>query len=195
VTTVASADAATATGPTVADAPEQQIVRVVAPLRGRDGTHQISLELRPGDLGSIVADIRIDRGTVHLALTSQHDRTAELIQGRIHSLRSALAEAGLAVGTVEVVAPGASSAGGGATSGSGRDTGSTLAGNAGPGGGSDSGRGGFQAAPDQRGSQPEPTPPAARRLRDGTLGIPPVDRTRMTGPAAGRSSDRLDLFI
>jgi hypothetical protein len=194
-TAAASVDGATPAGPMVADAPEQQIVRVVAPLRGRDGTHQISLELRPGDLGSVVADIRIDRGIVHLALSSQRDRTAELIQGRIHNLRSALAEAGLAVGSVEVVAPGAPSGGGGATSGSGRDAGSALAGNAGSGGGSESGRGGFQTAPDQRGSQPEPVPMTARRRGDGSIGVPPVDRTRMTGPAVVRSSDRLDLFI
>jgi hypothetical protein len=75
------------------------VVAVVAPLRHRgDGTHELTLELRPAQLGTIRAEVTLDQGTVHLSLHADDDSTTRLLRQSVPELRLALEEVGLAAG-------------------------------------------------------------------------------------------------
>src|SRR5207302_196394 len=62
----APADTAPAATP---EAVADQIVSAVVPLHGRgDGRHEVTLELRPDDLGAIRVEVSVEHQTVHLTL-------------------------------------------------------------------------------------------------------------------------------
>jgi flagellar hook-length control protein FliK len=80
-----------------------QVVSVVAPLLSRgDGRHEVTLELRPEELGAIRVEVSVEHGTVYLTLHAAGRATAALLAGALPGLRSALTEAGLTVGHLGV---------------------------------------------------------------------------------------------
>jgi len=95
-------DAPAAT-PVAAPAVPEQIVSAVVPLHGRgDGRHEVTLELRPEDLGTIRVEVSVEHQTVHLTLHAAEPATGRLLSAALADLRSALADAGLNAGHVAV---------------------------------------------------------------------------------------------
>lgn len=81
----------------------EQIVSAVVPLHGRgDGRHEVTLELRPDNLGTIRVEVAVEHQTVHLTLHAADPATSRLLSASLPDLRSALAEAGLTAGQVGV---------------------------------------------------------------------------------------------
>jgi flagellar hook-length control protein FliK len=96
------ADAPAAT-PVAPPAVPEQIVSAVVPLHGRgDGRHELTLELRPEDLGTIRVEVSVEHQTVHLTLHAAEPATGRLLSAALADLRSALADAGLRAGHVAV---------------------------------------------------------------------------------------------
>jgi flagellar hook-length control protein FliK len=96
---------------TVAD----QIVSAVVPLHGRgDGRHEVTLELRPDDVGAIRVEVSVEHQTVHLTLHAADPATGRLLSAALPDLRSALADAGLTAGHVGVGTGGDGGTGAGA---------------------------------------------------------------------------------
>ena len=97
----------------VPPAVHDQIVSAVVPLHGRgDGRHEVTLELRPDELGAIRVEVSVEHQTVHLTLHAADPATGRLLSAALPELRSALTDAGLTAGHVGV-GPG----GGGGTGG------------------------------------------------------------------------------
>jgi flagellar hook-length control protein FliK len=105
------ADAPAAAPPAPPAIPEQ-IVSAVVPLHGRgDGRHEMTLELRPEELGTIRVDVSVEHQTVHLTLHAAEPATGRLLSAALADLRSALADAGLQAGHVAVSPDGGSGPG------------------------------------------------------------------------------------
>jgi flagellar hook-length control protein FliK len=80
-----------------------QIVSAVVPLHGRgDGRHEVTLELRPDDLGTIRVEVSVEHQTVHLTLHAAEAATSRILTAALPELRSALVGAGLTAGHVGV---------------------------------------------------------------------------------------------
>jgi flagellar hook-length control protein FliK len=80
-----------------------QVVSVVEPLRQRgEGHHELTLDLRPADLGPIRVEVSIEQGTVHLSLHADQPSTGALLHQAMPELRAALEEAGLVAGRLGV---------------------------------------------------------------------------------------------
>jgi flagellar hook-length control protein FliK len=94
---------APAAAPVAPPAIPEQIVSAVVPLHGRgDGRHEVTLELRPEDLGTIRVEVSVEHQTVHLTLHAAEPATGRLLSAALADLRSALADAGLQAGHVAV---------------------------------------------------------------------------------------------
>jgi flagellar hook-length control protein FliK len=105
------ADAPAAT-PVAPPAVPEQIVSAVVPLHGRgDGRHEVTLELRPEDLGTIRVEVSVEHQTVHLTIHAAEPATGRLLSAAMADLRSALADAGLHPGHVAVSSDGGSGTG------------------------------------------------------------------------------------
>jgi flagellar hook-length control protein FliK len=105
-------DIPTTTAPVSPPAVPDQIVSAVVPLHGRgDGRHEITLELRPEELGAIRVEVIVEDRTVHLTLHAAEPATSRLLSAALPELRSALADAGLAAGHVGVGPDGRGAAG------------------------------------------------------------------------------------
>ncbi|MDQ1565382.1 MAG: hypothetical protein QOF96_262, partial [Actinomycetota bacterium] len=90
-------------------------VSAVVPLHGRgDGRHEVTLELRPDDLGAIRVEVSVEHQTVHLTLHAADPATGRLLSAALPDLRSALADAGLTAGHVGVGTGGDGGTGAGA---------------------------------------------------------------------------------
>jgi flagellar hook-length control protein FliK len=90
----------------------EQIVSAVVPLHGRgDGRHEVTLELRPEDLGTIRVEVSVERQTVHLTILAAEPATGRLLSAALAELRTALADAGLRVGHLAVSPDGGSATG------------------------------------------------------------------------------------
>ena len=108
--TLAPVDEAPAAPAAPVTVPEQ-IVSAVVPLHGRgDGRHEVTLELRPDNLGTIRVEVAVEQQTVHLTLQAAEPATSRLLTANLADLRAALADAGLTAGQVGV---GLDSSGGG----------------------------------------------------------------------------------
>jgi flagellar hook-length control protein FliK len=81
-------------------------------LHGRgDGRHEVTLELRPDDLGTIRVEVSVEHQTVHLTLHVAEPATSQLLSAALPDLRAALADAGLTAGHVGVGLDGGGGAG------------------------------------------------------------------------------------
>lgn len=98
--------------PVAPPAVPEQIVSAVVPLHGRgDGRHEVTLELRPEDLGTIRVEVSVERQTVHLTLHAAEPATGRLLSIALAELRTALADAGLRAGHLAVSPDGGSATG------------------------------------------------------------------------------------
>lgn len=83
--------------------PVEQVVRAVAPLRKLpDGTHHVTLELRPADLGVVRVELSLDHGMIHLGLQADTEGTSQLLRAALPELRAQLDTAGLLAGRLAV---------------------------------------------------------------------------------------------
>ena len=104
-------DAAAPT-PVAPPAVPDQIVSAVVPLHGRgDGRHEVTLELRPDDLGIIRVEVSVEQQTVHLTLHAAEPATGRLLTTALAELRTALTDAGLRTGHLAVSPDGGSATG------------------------------------------------------------------------------------
>jgi hypothetical protein len=98
--------------PVAPPAVPEQIVSAVVPLHGRgDGRHEVTLELRPEDLGPIRVEISVEHQSVHLTLHAAEPATGRLLSLALAELRTALADAGLRAGHLAVSPDGDSATG------------------------------------------------------------------------------------
>jgi flagellar hook-length control protein FliK len=98
--------------PVVPASVPEQIVSAVVPLHGRgDGRHEVTLELRPDNLGTIRVEVSVEHQTVHLTLHAAEPATSRLLAAALPDLRSALIEAGLTTGQLGVGPDGGGGAG------------------------------------------------------------------------------------
>lgn len=94
--------AAAPAAPAPAALPEQ-LVSLVAPLRrSPDGTHRMSLQLRPEELGGVTVDVRVLGNQISLHLRADLPATSELLRASLAELRVDLEAAGFAAGALDV---------------------------------------------------------------------------------------------
>jgi hypothetical protein len=77
-------------------------VRVISPLRSRHGTHQLTVELHPHDLGVVAATVEVSGRSVRLSFVAEQSATTDILRRAAHEIRSSLAEAGITVAQLEV---------------------------------------------------------------------------------------------
>ena len=90
----------------------RQVSDALLGVRARgDGTHRMTLELHPADLGQVTVEVRIHAGAVSINLGSANDEARRSLSQALPQLRAELADAGLGGASVSV---GADSSGGSA---------------------------------------------------------------------------------
>lgn len=98
--------AATAASPaarTPAPSLPDQLVEVIGPLRqAPDGTHRLSVHLRPDELGEVLVDVRVRGNEVNLTIRAELAGTADLLRDAVGELRAELETAGFRSGDVDV---------------------------------------------------------------------------------------------
>ena len=87
--------------PTAA-APHVQVVEAVGHLRHVDGTHEVTLELHPAELGPVKVTMTVEGSNVTLHLSAQNGATDDLLRRHLPDLQASLAEAGLNATSVDV---------------------------------------------------------------------------------------------
>jgi flagellar hook-length control protein FliK len=95
---------APATGPATADRVlAQQLVERIGALRHRgDGDYELALHLEPADLGRVELRLRLEAGVVHVHVATPSPETAAAVHRSLDELRSALVDAGLTPGALDV---------------------------------------------------------------------------------------------
>lgn len=105
-TPTATTDAvAPSSGPAPAAAPPvlDQLVEQVGPLlEGPDGTHELSIELRPAELGRVVLDVTLEDGVIHVRVRADEAVSRALLADAMPDLRDVLERAGVRTGTLDV---------------------------------------------------------------------------------------------
>lgn len=92
---VGSAPPSTPASQGVLALPAQQIMAVLSPIVSRpDGTHRISLELHPAEMGSIQATITVNAGHVTVELHADNAATRQAIGSALPDLRQQLGSGG-----------------------------------------------------------------------------------------------------
>lgn len=88
--------------PVAATLPDQ-LVKVIAPYRrGPDGTHQVTIQLRPDELGEVQVDVRVVGNEVSLTLRADLSATADLLRTGLAELRAELEAAGFRSASLDV---------------------------------------------------------------------------------------------
>ena len=90
--------------------PPQQIAEALRDVRRMaDGSHRLSLQLHPEELGVVQLEVAVRDGQLHLRAATELEGTRRLLAASIPELREQLGEAGVSAGSLEV---GAETAGG-----------------------------------------------------------------------------------
>lgn len=90
--------------------PPQQIAEALRDVRRMaDGSHRLSLQLYPEELGVVQLEVAVREGQLHLRAATELDSTRRLLNASLPELREQLADAGVSAGSLEV---GAETAGG-----------------------------------------------------------------------------------
>ncbi len=90
--------------------PPQQIAEALRDVRRlADGSHRLSLQLYPEELGVVQLEVAVRDGQLHLRAATELESTRRLLTASLPELRGQLAEAGVSAGSLEV---GAETAGG-----------------------------------------------------------------------------------
>jgi flagellar hook-length control protein FliK len=97
VSAAAPAAASASTAAAAAQPPVyQQVIAPVLHLSARgDGIHRVLLELHPADLGAVNVEVRIQSGSMSIAINSGSDAARESIRASLPQLHQELANAGL----------------------------------------------------------------------------------------------------
>ena len=107
-TTRPTAAPAEAVATPVPPATVDQLVEVVAPLRQLgDGSHTMTLELRPEELGRVEVAVTVEDGVIHVGLSADLVTTRELLRHSLADLRAALESSGVGIGDLGVGVGGA----------------------------------------------------------------------------------------
>ncbi len=110
-TPTAPADVAEATtapaAPTPYDpaeaSPATQVAEALRDVRRlTDGTHRLSLQLHPEDLGAVQLEVALREGRLHLRAVAQTEAGRSALQSSLPELRSELLDAGVNAGSLEV---------------------------------------------------------------------------------------------
>lgn len=103
VSRVAPTAVAPAPAPAPAPSLPDQLVEVIGPLRqAPDGTHRVSVQLRPDELGEVLVDVRVRGTEVNLSIRADLAGTAELLRDALGELRAELEAAGFSSGDLDV---------------------------------------------------------------------------------------------
>ena len=86
----------------VADLLTSDTVAVVRPLRDRDGTHSISIELHPAELGRVRIDLEMRFGVAHVVLSAEHASADAILRLAMPQLREALNGSGVRTGRLDI---------------------------------------------------------------------------------------------
>ena len=90
--------------------PPQQIAEALRDVRRMaDGSHRLSLQLHPEELGVVQLEVAVRDGQLHLRAATELDSTRRLLNASLPELREQLTDAGVTAGSLEV---GAETAGG-----------------------------------------------------------------------------------
>ena len=90
--------------------PPQQIAEALRDVRRlADGSHRLSLQLYPEELGVVQLEVAVRDGQLHLRAATELESTRRLLTASLPELRGQLTEAGVTAGSLEV---GAETAGG-----------------------------------------------------------------------------------
>lgn len=104
---VSGAPAAGTTPPVAPAAVAQQLVEHVSPLvQGPDGTHDLTIELRPATLGLVRLEVTLEDGTLHVRVHAEDPASRRLLAQSLTDLRTALTDAGIDAGRLDVGDPG-----------------------------------------------------------------------------------------
>lgn len=103
-TPAATVDAAKPVAAAAAPPPvPEQLVTLVSPLRkSPDGTHRMSLQLRPEELGGVTVDVRVLGNQISLHLRADVPGTTDLLRASLADLRADLEAAGFDAGSLDV---------------------------------------------------------------------------------------------
>lgn len=86
-----------------AESPWEQLATVVRPLRQMaDGTHRLSLQLRPAELGAVHLEVALEDGRLSLRATAENLATRDVLAASLPDLRAALARSGIDLGSLDV---------------------------------------------------------------------------------------------
>jgi len=107
-TAAPAANAPTAPAPPAPAAPPvaQQLVAHVTPLAAApDGTHELTIELRPVELGTVRLDVTLEDGVLSVRVHAEDPASRRLLAQSLGDLRHALVEAGISAGSLDVGDP------------------------------------------------------------------------------------------
>ena len=87
---VAKVAPATPTVPTQPqDSPWQQVMSVLRPVRKfADGSHRLSIQIHPEELGSVTVELAMHQGQLSLHLVAEKQSTADLLSASMAELRA-----------------------------------------------------------------------------------------------------------
>jgi flagellar hook-length control protein FliK len=107
-----TATTATPTTPHVPEPFDQSTIQtlVTSAHSDQDGTQTLTLRLRPDDLGSVDVSLEVKHGVVNLTMSASSAGARDALNDHVSDLRSALADAGLTLGSVDIGAGGQESA-------------------------------------------------------------------------------------
>lgn len=88
--------------PTDAD-PWEQVATVVRPLRtAPDGTHRLSLQLRPAELGTVHLEVAVNDGRLSVRAVADNLVSRDALVAALPELRAELTGSGIDLGSVDV---------------------------------------------------------------------------------------------
>ena len=83
--------------------PAQQLAEALRDVRRMsDGSHRLSLQLHPEELGAVQLEVAVRDGQLHLRAVAETDSTRRLLAASIPELREQLTDAGVSAGSLEV---------------------------------------------------------------------------------------------
>ena len=91
-----------AEGQRSADLVTSDVVGVIRSLRDRDGTHSMSIELHPADLGRVRIDLEMRHGVAHVVLSAEHATADAILRRAMPQLRESLQESGVRAGRLDI---------------------------------------------------------------------------------------------
>ncbi|MGD9794966.1 MAG: flagellar hook-length control protein FliK, partial [Acidimicrobiia bacterium] len=104
-TSVASTASVASTGAAAASQaqPWEQVLAVLRPTRRfTDGSHRLSIQMTPDDLGTVTIELSMDRGRLSMHMLTETQGAADALRSSLHELRADLEGSGQRTGSFEV---------------------------------------------------------------------------------------------